>query len=248
MTLAALKTSLRSAAHPGLAAARQRFFKTGPGDYAEGDRFLGVCVPAVRKLVRHADGLSAEGVRALVEGSFHEERLLGLLLWVRRFERGDAFLRRTIHRDYLARTAWINNWDLVDASAPQLVGGWLLDHPAERKTLARLARSRLLWERRIAMLATFAFIRAGDVSVTFEVAGWLVHDSQDLMHKAVGWMLREAGKRDEDALRRFLTTHAATMPRTALRSAIERLVPQERQFWREAAVVSPPRRPPAESA
>ncbi len=231
MTVSALKKSLRAAARPGDAEFLKRFFKTGPGDYAEGDKMLGVRVPAIRRLVPLSDSLSEANVRCLVRSPFHEERLLALLIWVRRFSRGDKNDRRKIHCDYLANTSFINNWDLVDSSAPQIVGGWLLEHPAERKLLPKLARSRDLWERRIAMLATFTFIRAGNLPPALNVAELLVDDPHDLIHKAVGWMLRETGKRDVHAMREFLTRHAATMPRTALRYAIEKLPPDERAKW-----------------
>jgi 3-methyladenine DNA glycosylase AlkD len=230
-TAAALRKALRAAARPGDREFLGRFFKAGPGEYAEGDRFLGVRVPDTRRLVKRSDAVPAAGVWGLVESPFHEERLLGLLIWVRRFERADEKGRREIYRGYLARREHINNWDLVDTSAPAIVGGWLRDHPAERGKLTSLARSAQLWDRRIAMLATFAFLRAGDFGPTLDIAELLVGDRHDLIHKAVGWMLREAGKRDPLVLREFLQRHAATMPRTALRYAIERLPAAERRRW-----------------
>ncbi len=231
MTVSALKQSLRAAARPGDVEFLKRFFKTGPGEYAEGDRLLGVRVPEIRRLVPQSGDLRVAEVRGLVESPFHEERLLGLLIWVRRFTRGDEKTRRKICREYLASTAFINNWDLVDSSAPQIVGDWVLGHPADREILIQLAGSRDLWERRIAMLATFAFIRAGNLPPALDIAELLVDDPHDLIHKAVGWMLREAGKRDAGVLREFLAKHAATMPRTALRYAIEKLPPGERAKW-----------------
>jgi 3-methyladenine DNA glycosylase AlkD len=230
-TAADLRKALRAAARPGDREFLGRFFKTSPGEYAEGDQFLGVRVPATRRLVRGSDSVPADEVWNLVESPFHEERLLGLLIWVRRFGKAEEVGRRAIYRGYLARTKFVNNWDLVDSSAPQIVGGWLLDHKVERKKLTALAASSDLWERRIAMLATFAFLRAGELDPTFEIAGRLLGDPHDLIHKAVGWMLREAGQRDITALRDFLDRHAATMPRTALRYAIEKLAPAERQDW-----------------
>lgn len=231
MTVSALKKSLRAAARPGDGEWLKRFFKTGPGDYAETDTLLGVRVPEIRRLVPLSDGLTEAEVRGLVESSFHEERLLGLLIWVRRFTKADEPGRRKIFHDYLASTNFINNWDLVDSSAPQIVGGWLLDHPAEQKVLRKLAKARHLWERRIAMLATFAFIRAGHPARALPIAELLVSDPHDLIHKAVGWMLREAGKRDPEMLREFLGKHAATMPRTTLRHAIKKLPPKEHARW-----------------
>jgi 3-methyladenine DNA glycosylase AlkD len=150
---------------------------------------------------------------------------------VRRYGKADEPGRSSIYRAYLARTAFINNWDLVDSSAPQIVGAWLLEYPCDRGILNKLTASRLLWDRRIAMLSTFAFIRAGEHAIAVDIATCLVHDPHDLIHKAVGWMLRETGQRDPAALREFLKTHAATMPRTALRYAIEKLSPEERAEW-----------------
>jgi 3-methyladenine DNA glycosylase AlkD len=226
-----LRKALRAVARPGDREFLGRFFKTGPGEYAEGDRFLGVRVPETRRLVKRSDALADGEVWGLVESAFHEERLLGLLIWVRRFAKAEEPGRRVICRGYLARTKFVNNWDLVDSSAPQIVGGWLLDHRVERKKLGLLAASSDLWERRIAMLATFAFLRAGEYSPTLEIAEQLIDDPHDLIHKAVGWMLREAGQRDITLLRDFLALHAATMPRTALRYAIEKLPPAERRDW-----------------
>jgi 3-methyladenine DNA glycosylase AlkD len=231
-----LRKALRAVARPEDQEFLGRFFKTGPGEYAEGDQFLGVRVPETRKLVKLTDELAGGEVCQLVESPIHEERLLGLLIWVRRFEKGEELERRAIYRAYLDRTKFINNWDLVDTSAPQIVGGWLRDHRVEAKKLAVLARSSDLWERRIAMLATFSFIRAGEFGLTLEIAELLVNDSHDLIHKAVGWMLREAGNRDRTVLLEFLERHAATMPRTALRYAIEKLPPAERREWMDRKI------------
>jgi len=231
VTLAKLRTALRASARPGDAVFLQRFFKTGPGEYAEGDRFLGVRVPAIRKLVRESGALAEDDILALVRSAFHEERLLGLLLWVRRFERGDAAARRAIYRAYWRERGFVNNWDLVDSSAPQIVGGWVLEHPAERTRLVRLARSKNLWDRRIAMLATFALIRAREFSLTEQIAEILLTDEHDLIHKASGWMLREMGLREPQRLRDFLDKHAAKMPRTMLRYAMEKLSPAMRERY-----------------
>lgn len=234
MTLSQLKKSLRAAALPGDADYLGLFFKTGPGQYAEGDKFLGVRVPAIRALLKETDDLFEDDILHLVRSPFHEERALGLFIWVRRFSRGDEMTRRAIHRQYLRETAFINNWDLVDNSAPDIVGKWLLEHPVEQKILSRLARSSSLWERRIAMLATFPFIRAEEFSRPLEIAELLLHDSHDLIHKAVGWMLREIGQRDLGPLRRFLMLHAPVMPRTMLRYAIEKMDQKERRQWMTA--------------
>jgi 3-methyladenine DNA glycosylase AlkD len=229
-TAKSLRGALRAVADPVRAAASARFFKTGKGEYAEGDVFLGVTVPEQRRLVRAAGAVPlAESLR-LLEGGAHEERLVALLTMVRAFERGDENTRTAIAKAYLAHLRWVDNWDLVDSSAPYILGTWLLAR--DRKVLRRLARSKVLWERRVAMLATFAFIRAGEVDDALAIAETLLDDPHDLIHKAVGWMLREVGKRvDVDVLRSFLRQHAPRMPRTALRYAIEHLSPAERKRW-----------------
>jgi 3-methyladenine DNA glycosylase AlkD len=227
--LAHIRRLLRDCANDRDAAISQRFFKTGPGDYGEGDVFLGVRVPATRKVARQADGLSFADVRNLLHSKFHEERLLALLILVHRFERGDGQTRQCIFDLYLRETKFINNWDMVDLSAPNIVGNWLLARP--RGLLKELAGSKNLWERRIAMLATFAFIRAGQFEDTFRLCRRLLGDSHGLMHKACGWMLREVGKRDVVVLEKFLQAHAGEMPRTMLRYAIERFPERKRKAW-----------------
>jgi 3-methyladenine DNA glycosylase AlkD len=198
----------------------ERYFKTGPGEYGEGDRFLGIRVPQLRKLARSHESLSLAGCRSLLRSPFHEARLLGLLILVRKAERGDPTTRDRVHRLYLDNTERVNNWDLVDLSAPRIVGGRL--EGGDRSELDRLARSASVWERRIAILATMHFIRMGDFDDTFRVAEILLEDPHDLIHKAVGWMLREVGKRDRAAEERFLRSRYARMPRTMLRYAIEK--------------------------
>jgi 3-methyladenine DNA glycosylase AlkD len=220
---------MRALASPEHAAIAQSFFKTGPGEYGEGDVFIGLKVPQVRSLIRACDPLGEADVLALVRSKYHEERMLGLFCLVRRFERGDEKTRKHVFDLYLANTRWINNWDLVDTSAPHIVGAWLLDR--DRAILRRLARSKSLWERRIAVLATQAFIREGQFEDTVEITQSLLEDDHDLMHKACGWMLREAGKRDVRVLEAFLEKHATQMPRTMLRYAIEKLPERERKAW-----------------
>jgi 3-methyladenine DNA glycosylase AlkD len=229
MTAPAIRARLRSHAVPSNVAILQRFFKTGPGEYGEGDRFIGVKVPGLRAVCRDCRGVSFAVVRDLLHSKIHEERLLALLMLVDLFERGDETTRRRVYDTYLANTAFINNWDLVDASAGQVVGGWLLAR--SRAPLVRLAKSRSLWERRIAVVATFFYIRRGEFDDTFRIADLLLKDHHDLIHKAVGWMLREVGKRDGAALRRFLATRYRTMPRTMLRYAIERFGESERRRY-----------------
>ena len=210
---------------PGL----QRFFKTGPGEYAEGDLFIGVTVPDLRRVCRECRGAAIPDILALLGSAVHEERLLALLLLVETFRRGTDETKREVYRLYLANTKFINNWDLVDSSAPHIVGAWLFTR--SRAPLRRLARSSSLWERRIAIIATQFFIRNGDVGETFRIADLLLTDHHDLIHKAVGWMLREIGKRDRAAQVAFLREHHAAMPRTSLRYAIEHFPERERKRY-----------------
>jgi 3-methyladenine DNA glycosylase AlkD len=221
---------LKALADPRQAANLQRFFKTGPGEYGEGDVFLGLTVPQIRGLAREVRGaVDLETAAGLLPSEIHEARLLGLLLLVSLFERGDAAQREAIYRLYLASTDRINNWDLVDLSAPNIVGTWLVER--SRKPLYRLAKSPSLWERRIAVLATFAFIRRGEFDDILRIAELLLGDRHDLMHKAVGWMLREVGKRDVKTLEEFLGRHVSAMPRTMLRYAIEKFPEPQRKAW-----------------
>lgn len=231
MSYQAFLQHFRALGSPERAAGAARFFKTGPGEYGEGDQFLGITVPQVRSILPQTDALSEAEILELLHSHWHEERLLALLMLVRRFEksRKEKPAREAIVRLYLANTKWINNWDLVDTSAPQILGGWLLKR--DRSILRTLAGSKSLWEQRIAVLATLTFIRAGDFADTLALCAHLLPHPHDLMHKACGWMLREAGKRDVQVLRGFLDTHAAQMPRTMLRYAIEKLPEPERRMY-----------------
>ena len=208
-----------------------RFFKCGPGEYGEGDRFIGVTVPAQRAIAKRFRELPLDDADALLASPIHEERLTALLILVDRFNRSrDDRLRKQIFHLYVKRLPCINNWDLVDLSAEHIVGGWLADKP--RDLLERLARSKRLWSRRVAMLATFHYVQRGDHREAIRIATLLVDDTHDLIHKAVGWMLREVDKRaSHEALTTFLARYAATMPRTMLRYAIERLPAAERAKW-----------------
>lgn len=219
LTARAVQARLRAQADPARAAGAARFFKTGPGEYGEGDRFLGLTVPAQRAVARTFRALPLDEVARLLASPAHEDRFTALEILVMQYESGDAAAQARIYRFYLAHTAGINNWDLVDTSARYIVGAHLLAR--NRAAVFRLARSRNLWERRIAMVSTHAWIAAGDTADAYAVAALLLGDRHDLMHKAVGWMLREAGARDRGALLRFLEAHHARMPRTALRYAIE---------------------------
>lgn len=229
--LIALRQELHALADPARAVGATRFFKSGPGEYGAGDKFLGVTVPQIRALVRQSDRLSEPDLLSLLHSAWHEERLLALLILVRRFgkmKQGGAGQRR-VEKLYLAGTRWINNWDLVDSSAPHILGVWLRDH--DRSVLKRLAASRSLWEQRIAVLATFAFIREGDFSDTLRLCKFFLTHPHDLMHKACGWMLREVGKRELSVLRIFLDDHAPRMPRTMLRYSVEKLSEKERRHY-----------------
>jgi 3-methyladenine DNA glycosylase AlkD len=226
--LRAIRAALHAAARPSNAPILHKFFKTGPGEYAEGDIFIGVKVPDTRRIVRESDALGEGDILALLRSPIHEERLLALLIMVRRYQRNEA-AREKIITTFLREAKFINNWDLVDSSAPYILGPWLLER--DRLILYKLARSTNLWERRIAILSTFAFIRANDFAWTLELAEMLLSDEHDLMHKAVGWMLREVGNRDEIALRKFLDEHVPSMPRTMLRYAIEKLPPADREAY-----------------
>jgi 3-methyladenine DNA glycosylase AlkD len=219
-TLVALRKELYALADPADAKFLQGFFKTGPGQYGAGDKFLGLRVPDMRRLVREYPGLEDSQALEMLTSRWHEERLLALLFLVRSYRRGDKAARATVHRAYLANTRYINNWDLVDASAHYIVGQHL--DASNIRLLERLARSDDIWERRIAIVSTFHFIRLGEFRPTLKIAKLLVDDPHDLIHKAVGWMLREVGKRDRRVLDAFLRKHYQTMPRTMLRYAIER--------------------------
>ena len=228
-TLGAVQRRLQEAGNADDAVFLQRFFKTGPGQYGEGDHFLGIRVPMTRTLAREFADLPLSDIERLLHDKWHEARLLALVLLVNRYARADATEQAAVYRIYLANTDRINNWDLVDLSAPGIVGAHLEKRP--RKPLDTLAKSKSLWERRIAIVATYHFIRRDEFDDTLRIATMLLGDSHDLIHKAVGWMLREVGKRDERVLEGFLEKHALEMPRTALRYAIERMTPVKRKHF-----------------
>ena len=207
----------------------QRFFKTGPGQYGAGDQFWGITVPIQRQLVKDFRILPLHQVTELLAHPVHEVRLTGLLIAVAQYLRGSAADRQIIYDWYLAQRQGINNWDLVDLSAPPIVGDYLFDK--ETAVLTEWAASPILWERRIAMVSTLTFIRRGVFAPTLRLARQLLTDPHDLMHKATGWMLREVGKKDEAQLRQFLDKYAGRLPRTALRYAIERLSPSDKQYY-----------------
>jgi 3-methyladenine DNA glycosylase AlkD len=227
-----VQSRLRSLADAEQAAVLARFFKTGPGEYGEGDLFLGIKVPVQRKVAGEFCELPLTEIVRLLHSKIHDDRLTALLILVQQFAKADAKCRQDIYKQYIANTDCINNWDLVDLSAPQIVGVYLEDK--SRKPLYRLAKSQCLWERRISILATFPFIRHDDFTDTFQIAETLLADREDLIHKAVGWMLREVGKRDQRAEEDFLKKYYRNMPRTMLRYAIERFTESKRRFYMRA--------------
>lgn len=206
-----------------------RFFKTGKGQYGERDRFLGVVVPDIRKVAKaHAKETTEKDIIVLMSSPYHEVRLCALLILSQKFIKAETIERKEIYDFYLKRTGSINNWDLVDLSAPYIIGTYLLDKP--RDILYKLADSKLLWDNRIAIVATLTFIRNNDIDETFALSLKLMRHPHDLIHKAVGWMLREAGKRDQHRLFTFVDEHRAEMPRTMLRYSIEKFSPEERKY------------------
>ena len=227
--LAAMKADFLRLASPGKARASAWFFRTGPGGYGEGDRFLGLTVPQQRALASKYRALPLDDVLALLGSPWHEHRLTALIMLGQRFERADRPTRAAIARHYLAQRSAVNNWDLVDSSAPHVLGPYLLDR--SRAVLDRLARSRSVWDRRIAIIATSAFIRSGQYEDTLRLATVLLDDTHDLIHKATGWMLREVGNRDRARLLAFLDRHGNRMPRTMLRYAVERLPADLRRHY-----------------
>lgn len=205
------------------------FFKTKPGEYAEHDRFIGVSVPSLRKIAKQFRLLALSDVQQLMKSPFNEERLLALLILVNQYQKGNETIKNEIYQFYLSNLKYINNWNLVDASAHLIVGAHLLS--SNKQILLTLATSKILWERRIAMVATWYFIRQQEFEWTIKIAELLLNDPHDLIHKATGWMLREMGKKDQTLLINFLNQYAHLMPRTMLRYAIEKLTPEERQQY-----------------
>ena len=207
----------------------QRFFKTGPGQYGEGDVFLGVRVPELRRLAKEFKDLASREIQGLLRSEVHEERLVALLILVRNYPKADQQAQKRIYGLYMGHLRFVNNWDLVDVSAEHVVGAFLRDK--DKSPLYRLARSKDLWERRVSVLATFHYIKRNEFSETLKIARMLLLDEEDLIHKAVGWMLREVGKRDLEVEEKFLKTHYLKMPRTMLRYAIERFPEPKRQRY-----------------
>ena len=234
MSVQEIKARLRKLGNKQRAANSQWFFKTGPGEYGEGDRFLGIKVPELRKLAKEYQDIPLTEVTHILESPIHEERLLALLILVRAFAKGDERLKEKIYHFYLDKTQHINNWDLVDLSSVYIVGAFLMAR--SKKPLYALAKSKNLWERRIAIIATFYFIKEGKFTETMKIARMLLSDKEDLIHKAVGWMLREVGKRHLATEERFLKEHYKKMPRTMLRYAIEKFPEAKRQRYLKGTV------------
>ncbi len=226
-TLAELKKRLHQFKKP--VATMPIFYKTSPGDYAEHDQFIGVSVPALRQIARQYKTLPLSAVQLLLESPINEERLLALLILVNRYQKENAQTKQEIYQFYLKNLQHINNWNLVDASAHLIVGAHLLN--ADKTKLITLTKSPILWERRIAIVATWYFIRHHQLKPTIQIAELLLQDQHDLIQKAVGWMLREAGKRDQQVLINFLEKYAPLMPRTMLRYAIEKFSADERKAY-----------------
>ena len=205
-----------------------KFFKAGKGEYGEGDRFLGVTVPNIRAIAKLHKDISIEEIRELIQSEWHEVRLCALIIMVEKSKKKDEALRKELFNLYLSQTKRINNWDLVDLSCRFIIGEYLLDK--SRDILYQLAQSSLLWDNRIAIVSTYAFIRKGQLEDTYALSDLMMQHPHDLMHKAIGWMLREAGKRDSERLYDYVMSHRADMPRTMLRYAIEKFSPEERSI------------------
>ncbi|PIE01481.1 MAG: DNA alkylation repair protein [Acidobacteria bacterium] len=234
MNLKEITTQMEALSNSGIASHSQRFFKTGPGEYGHGDLFRGIRVPKIRQLSRKYKKLSLNDTLRLLKSAYHEDRQLALFIMVLKYKSSDPDTQKQLVEFYLSHTAYINNWDLVDGSAPQILGTHLLH--TDRSLLYRLADSDSLWERRIAVLACFTFIRHSSYDDILKLAAILLHDPEDLMHKAIGWMLREVGKRDFQTEDEFLKTHYRQMPRTMLRYAIEKYPEEKRQAYLKGIV------------
>ena len=218
--LLAIQIELRKLADETRAQHSQQYFKAGKGEYGEGDIFLGIRVPELRKFARQYKSFTLEQILNILSSKFHEERLMALFMLIKHFEKADQATKKIIYNHYVDHLQYINNWDLVDSSAPKIVGAYLYDK--NRKPLYKLAKSKDLWSRRIAILSTLYFINNKDYADTLKISEMLLHDKEDIIHKAVGWMLREVGNQDFTVERRFLDQHYKTMPRTMLRYAIEK--------------------------
>ena len=233
MNFSKIKKELLSLRDPKQAAIYQRFFKTGKGEYSEGDVFLGIKVPILRQIAKKYQDVSLEVIQELLDDKIHELRFLALVILIKKFQRKNNSTKdkKNIFLFFLKNTKNINNWDLVDISAPSIPGVYLYEFSQDRKTLYRLVKSKNLWERRIAILSCFYFIRQNDFKDFLKIARGLIDDEHDLIHKALGWMLREIGKRDLKILESFLEKHKKQMPRVMLRYAIEKMSKEKRKYY-----------------
>ena len=224
-----IKRDLSQLSNPEKASILSRFFKTGKDQYGEGDIFLGIPVPEQRKIAKRYRDTPLNDLQELLHSEIHEHRLTALLILILKYEKADNTGKDEIFSFYLKNTEHINNWDLVDLTAPKIVGDYLSNK--DKSILFKLAKSDNLWERRIAILSTFKFIRNNDFEDALSISELLLHDKHDLIHKAVGWMLREVGKRDQEIEERFLSNYHMQMPRTMLRYAIEKFNEKKRKFY-----------------
>ncbi|HEX7358667.1 MAG TPA: DNA alkylation repair protein [Ignavibacteriaceae bacterium] len=234
MSLSEIRKAILNQKNSAQAINLQRFFKTGKGEYGEGDIFYGIKVPQQRIIAKKFKDLSLDDLKILILSKIHEERLIAAFILVYQYEKGDDKKKKTIFDFYLKNRKGINNWDLVDLSAPRIVGEYLLDK--DKDILYKFAKSKDLWEKRIAILSTFTFIRHGWFEDTLNIARILLNDKYDLIHKAVGWMLREVGNRDMKSEEEFLIQHYKTMPRTMLRYAIEKFPEQKRKAYLKGTI------------
>jgi 3-methyladenine DNA glycosylase AlkD len=234
MTINEIHIRLQALGNKKRAQFSQRFFKTGPGEYGDGDLFLGIRVPVLRKLAREYQCIALNEVLQLLRSPFHEQRLLALLILVRVYAQGEEAIKKQVYERYMENTRFINSWDLVDSSAAYIVGAYLLKR--NKKPLYALVKSGDLWERRIAIMASFHFIKRDEFDDSLKIAKLLLHDKEDLIHKAVGWMLREIGKRHLPSEEDFLRKQYRNMPRTMLRYAIERFPEAKRRRYLKAQI------------
>ena len=234
MSLTDIKKEIKKQANPKQAVILQRFFKTGKGEYGEGDIFYGIKVPVQRSIAKQFKDLPFDDIKGLISSKVHEERLIAAFILVDQYKKGDEKKKKTVFDFYLKNRKGINNWDLVDLSAPKIVGEYLLDK--EKDLLYQFAHSKDLWEKRIAILSTLTFIRNHFFEDTLNISEILLNDRHDLIHKAVGWMLREVGNRDMQTEEEFLRKHYKTMPRTMLRYAIEKFPEKKRKDYLEGRI------------
>ncbi len=233
MSLQELRSVLEKEANEEKSKIHSRFFKTGKGEYGEGSIFLGITVPVLRKIAKKYQNLSLEDLQILLDDKIHTYRFVAIIILVEEYKRGDNKRKKEIYEFYLKNSKNINNWDLVDVSAPHIVGHYLYHQPniIAKKKLQQLALSESLWEKRIAIVSTFYFIRQNRLGETYGISKMLLKDNHDLIHKACGWMLREVGKRNQKVLERFLDKYVDVMPRTMLRYSIERFEEEKRKYY-----------------